>query len=274
MLPTAGLFLPETLHRQKRPVPNQAPMDAARLKYFQRTSNQPKNEVRVADTYKHLTPDAASTENINVFQSVTTTFQFAEFVSSSSKASSEAQGIATLIHHVRQDLNEASRLYLSFAVSNFLEAWPDKKSWIDGILLHIRRSLNDIGSYIETIRVARNDEGVTGLKRRFEWISGHLKRLSYQQQTLSTCHQSLINAINIMQTVELCGVNNGTLQDTIFEAPVQPWLRGDDALVLRGPYSRREYRLSQKNLSLSSMYLAEGDADNIESTCTSLIRSN
>ena len=267
MLPTAGLFLPDTLHRREEgSVPGRPETDNARLKYFQRKTGRPKQEVREAEKCVPSIVDVGSTEDLDSFPSVSTAFHFADFVSSSSKASSESHTLAILIHRVRQDVTEASRLYLSAAVSNFLDAWPDRKSWIDAILIDIRGALNDIGRYMETFRVAGDDGGANGLKRRFEWISGHQKRLSTKQQLLSTCHQSLVTAINIMQTVELCGVTNGTWQDPIYEAPVQPWVKNDDAQVLRGPYSRREYRLSQKNLSLSSTYLSQADQDNIEST--------
>jgi hypothetical protein len=265
MLPMAGLFLPETLHRSDRPVSSHTDTDSPRLKYFQRVSGQTKHEAKEAEVSSPATSSRTSTTD-NAFPSITTAFHFADFVFTSSKASPDAQAFALLINHVRQDVSEASRLYLSPAVSHFLEAWPDKKSWIDAILLDVRRSLNDVGSYMETFRVAGDDGGAAGIKKRFEWISGHQRRLVTRQQLLSTCHQSLITTINIMQTVELCGVTNGTWQDPIFEAPVQPWVKNDSALGLRGPYSRREYRMSQKNLSMSSMHLPRGEEDIVEST--------
>jgi len=265
MLPTAGLFLPETLHRREGPVPRHTDTDSTRLKYFQRKMARPKHEAREAEKSMVSLVDLGPLEDLEAFPSIATAFQFAHFVSSSSKPSSESHGLAILLHRVRQDVSEASRLYLSAAVSNFLDAWPDRKSWIDSILVDIRGALNDIGQYIETFRVAGEDGGAIGLKRRFEWISSHQKRLSTKQQLLSTCHQSLVTAINIMQTVELCGVTTGTWQDPIYEAPVQPWVKNDDAHVLRGPYSRREWRLSQKNLSSSNIHLPEDDQDTIES---------
>jgi hypothetical protein len=69
---------------------------------------------------------------------------------------------------------------------------------IDTTLIDIRRSLNEIGSYMETFRVAGDDGGAIGLKQKFEWVSSHQKRLLNKQQKLTACHQSLINAINIM----------------------------------------------------------------------------
>jgi hypothetical protein len=270
MLPTAGLFLPETLHRSDRPMSSHTDPDSTRLRYFQRKSGQTKHEAKEAGSPSAATSILASTGNIDNFSSIATASQFAEFVFTSSKATSDAHTLALLIGRVQQDVSEASRLYLSPAVINFLEAWPDKKTWIDAILIDVHRSLNDVGSYMESFRVVGDDGGPTGVKRRFEWIAAHQKKLVGRQQLLSTCHQSLVTTINIMQTVELCGVTNGTWQDPIYEAPVQPWTKSDPESVLRGPYSRREYRMSQKNFSISSMHLPQTEQDSLESTFTPL----
>jgi hypothetical protein len=265
MIPSAGLFLPETLHRREHPDSNHMESDITKLRYFQRKSGQPKLEAREAGMSLPSGLDEPPADT-NIFSSIATAFHFADFVFTSSKASSESHVLACLIDRVRKDVSEASRLYLSPRIFSFLEAWPDKKSRIDTILIDVRQSLNDIGRYMETFRVAGDDGGAAGLKRKFEWIANHQKRLMNKQQLLSTCHQSLMTAINIMQTVELCGVTNGLWQDPIYEAPVQPWVKRESSHILRGPYSRREYRISQKNLSLSSMYLPQPDEDDVEST--------
>ncbi|KAF2827015.1 hypothetical protein CC86DRAFT_455585 [Ophiobolus disseminans] len=264
MLPAAGLFLPETLHRREGHWPGLTETDGPRPKYFQRMAARPKHEARDADESMVSIPVLGSSEDLDAFPSIATAFQFAHFVSSSSKPSSDSHALASLLRRVQQDVSEANRLYLSAAVTNFLDAWPDRKVWVDNIFVDTRGALNDIGQYIETFRVAGDDGGATGLKRRFEWISGHQKRLSTKQQLLSACHSSLVTAINIMQTVELCGVTTGSWQDPIYEAPVQPWVKNDDANALRGPYSRREWRLSQKNLSASNIHLSESEQDNME----------
>jgi len=276
MLPTAGLFLPETLHRRDGHVPDNTDPDTTSLKYFQRKTPRSKTEAQEAEKSMVSIASLGSAEDLSGFPSIATAFQFADYVSSTSKRSSESQSLAILLHRVRQDVTGAARLYLSAAVLNFLDAWPDRKSWIDNILVDIRSALNEIGCYIETFRVAGEDGGAIGLKRRFEWISGHQKRLSTKQQLLTTCHQSLVTAINIMQTVELCGVTSGPWQDPIYEAPVQPWVKQDDTVSLRGPYARREWRLSQKNLSLSNINLSQAEQDTVESksfTGTSLVLS-
>ncbi|KAH7413739.1 hypothetical protein DE146DRAFT_601099 [Phaeosphaeria sp. MPI-PUGE-AT-0046c] len=248
MLPMAGLFLPESLHRRERPTTSQTEKNITRPNFFQRTSLRPEFAAREARSSVTSFSDMhSSSEDITHFSSSTIAFQFADFVFTSGKASSESRDLAFLIDRVRQDVAEASRLYLSPTILNFLDAWPDKKSRIDAILLDIHRALNDIGEYVaDTFRVP-GDEGETfGVKRKLEWISRQHKKITAKQQLLSTCHHSLVTAINIMQTVELCGVNNGAWQDPIYEAPVHPWVKPDHTDVLRGPYSRRETRLTRR----------------------------
>jgi hypothetical protein len=206
--------------------------------------------------------NAEHLEDMDEYPSISTAYQFADFVLTSAKASSESHTLAFLITRVRQDFSEASRLYLSPAVANFLEAWPDKKSWIDAIHIDIQRLLNDIGSSMESLRGASDEGGAMGIKRRFDWLSGHQKKLLNKQQILLTSHQSLMTTVNIMQTVELCGATTGKWQDPILEAPAHPWVRSARRDVFRGPYSRREFR--QKNFSVSSLHLPQAEA--MEST--------
>lgn len=183
-----------------------------------------------------------------IFGSTTTVFEYANFVYTSGKRSAEAEQFASLIWRTRQDLTEASRLYLSPTVTNFLDTWPDRKAWINKILFDIRKALDDLGCYIESARSDRDDD-TSKMKRKFEYILNHQKRLSSRQQTLAACQQSLSGAISVMQTVEQCVGLGGPVRDPIFEAPVRPW-RQSDSDIVRGPYSRRS---SSKNLSLSSI---------------------
>jgi hypothetical protein len=268
MLPIGGLYLPETLHRQDRGFPGQGKTEPARLKYFQKKAERSKPEVSETETSLRSFFDAKSPENVDAFPFIAIAFQYADFVSISSTASSESKALSQLISQARKNITEASCLYLSATVAQFLEAWPDKKTSIDATLVAIRRSLDDIGRDMNDLR-GTADNAVFGRKRKFEWSSNHQKQLLLKQRVLSNCHQSLLNAIGIMQVVELCVANNGIWQDPIHEAPAHPWIRSDDSLTLRGPYSRREYRMSQKNLSLSSMHLPESELENSESTYAS-----
>jgi hypothetical protein len=263
MLPTAGLFLPETLHRADLPTQVPREGEGTRLKYFQRMYGRPKQEAtrnsenrRPSTAIPMETPDDVSRD----FPSVPTTFGFAVYVLGSDKASSEILSFASLIQQVRQGIDEATRLYLSSAVSNFLDAYPGKRTWIEHTFREVRRALNDIGMDMD------NDGGTVASKREFEWGLKNQKRLLKRQQQLSNCHTQLTGAIYVMQTAELCGKSGTIVQEPIFEAPVRPWVPVDEKDVLRGPYSRQKHRASHTNLSMSNVTLSsEVEKDNFES---------
>ncbi|KAF1936081.1 hypothetical protein EJ02DRAFT_388009, partial [Clathrospora elynae] len=268
MLPSAGLFLPGTLHRAVGSMPVQVEGEGTALKYFQRRNARPKQERRSSEDRPSIAiPRDLSLENTNAFTSLATTFYFADYVSSSDKASTETVLFAHLIQLVRQDISEASRLYSLSAVSNFLDTWPNKRTWVDTSLLEVRHALNDIGVDMDTAWGHDEDGSTVASKRKFEWGMRNQKKLLKRQQQLKTCQHDLTGAIHIMQTVELFGLPGGVgmMQDPIFEAPVRPWVPNDDRNALRGPYSRQKYRPSQTNLSASNVTLSsEVEKDDVD----------
>ncbi|KAF1928222.1 uncharacterized protein M421DRAFT_391868 [Didymella exigua CBS 183.55] len=197
---------------------------------------------------------SVSSEDAKIASNPTSTvFGYADFVFSSNKRSTGAELFASLVWRTRHDLTEASRLYLSPTVSNFLESWPDRKAWIDKVLSNTRVALIDIGTCIESVRSNRDDDGISRMKRKFDYTLSHQKRIAHRQQTLANTHQVLLGAIQVMQTVEQCAGLGGSVPDPIFEAPVRPWLRSDSEIV-RAPYSRRK---SSRNLSALSVASSE-----------------
>lgn len=256
MLPTAGLFLPETLHRRLPMTTMEA--DSTRLSFFARQSARSKSDTKSFGKNSPSTADSSLDRSQSSPTSLSIASGYADFVLASRKPSSESTNFATLIHQVREHVKEASRLYLSPTVKNFLDAWPDKRSYIDIILNDVRSSLDDIGTYVNN--VGNDVEGIS-LRRRYEWVLGHHKKIATRQQALASCHQSLMTAIGIMQTVELCGVSNGMWQDPIYEAPVQPWVKREDSHLMRGPYSRQKARVSQKNLRSTSIHSEMSEKD-------------
>lgn len=264
MMPTAGLFLPETLHRRDPSTSEPVVTEGARLKYFQRPAARPTVE---PSKVENLTTSIMSRPHSAAsFPTLNIALDFADYVCSSSKASSETTSVANLIYRVQSDITEASRLCSSPTVMNILDDWPDKKSWMIAVLADVRRALSDIGSMIETFRLPGDDGGASGLRRRFEYAMGHQKKLSNKQQHLYVCHQSLTTAISMMQGVELGAMSGAHWPDPIYEAPVQPWIKKDGTEILRGPYSRRDFRLSQKNMSSSSIQLYGSATDSYDGT--------
>lgn len=263
MLPTAGLYLPETSHSKNdfSATPNEA--ERTRLRSFQWKNARQRQELKgPEDGISTLPVKGLPTEDsTNVFTSLATAFNFADIVSSSNKASSETVCFANLIQGVRQDIVEASRLYHSPAVSSFLDAWPDKRTWVELTLHEVRHTLNEIGLDMDATRVNRDDDASVVARRKFEWFLSHQKRHLKKQNQLQTCQRELAGAIHVMQTAEMCGLPGGMLEDPIHEAPVRPWIPVDDRDALRGPYSRQKLRASHINLSVSTVALSDVGED-------------
>lgn len=248
MMPGAGLYLPNTLTKSL----DQTEKRAAKTKSSGRKSSQDSNMDRESITFSR----SSSEDVTRVFSSLSTVFDFADWASVQGKVSSDSDVFVSNLQRVRRDVTEASRLYSSHTVADYLESWPDKKIWIDDIIRDIERALNDIGRFIEAVRVSGDDGGTAGLKRKFQWALSHQKKLVSKQQHLMICHQSLMSAVQLMQTAEM----NATF-DPIHELPVptQPWTEDDLGGVLRSPRSRQKWRSNQKNSSVPSITVSEPD---------------
>lgn len=243
MIPGAGLYLPETLYRQ---APSE-PTEVTRLKMFSKHAARPRQESRDSDSSAPTLESPSQEEGVELYPSITTAYDYADDDAATNGA--EPSALISLIHNAREGLTEASRLYLSPAVDYFLEAWPEERYRTENVVHDVRAALNDIGAYLESVQTSAGKYG--GWQRKVERALTNPKKLGQKQEALSTSYQSLTNAITMMKTVEQCNVTSGIAQDPIFEAPTQP-VKRKDSRPIRGPYSRREIRHSQKNLALSS----------------------
>ncbi|EFQ86603.1 hypothetical protein PTT_18128 [Pyrenophora teres f. teres 0-1] len=268
MLPTAGLFLPETLHRAEFPTTAPTGTEGTKLKYFQRKHVRPKQDRKESEGRSSITaPDETRNGPSTDFPAISTAYSFADHVLSSEKASPDLLTFANIIRLVRIDTEEANRLYISSVVANFLDSFPAKRIWIESSLQEVQCALNDIGKDMDVARGQEEDNSIASFKRKIDWGLKNQKRLLKKQQQLSTCHSQLTGAIYVMQTAELCGKPGTITQDPIFEAPARPWVPHNEMNAQRGPYSRKNYRTSQANLSASNLTLSsEAQWDDAETT--------
>lgn len=257
MLPTIGLYLPESLYPNYPPESEITETPRAKRRLAERKSSERKSIDRRSIAQK-------SAEDVSkAVSSLSNLFRFADFVASQDEVSSDVEVFVNLIQHVHRDVTLASNLRASPAVVEYCEYWPGKKAWIDEVLKDVQRALDDINAYVENARVTGDEGGVVRMKQKFEWVLTHHQKLKTRQVALDACHRSLYAAILLMQMVEQGGVIVGHepegMAPMVYEAPSQPWLRDDNGDHLRGPHSRQKWRMSQRNLSLPSIMVSESD---------------
>jgi hypothetical protein len=214
---------------------------------------------------KCVTSTGRSSEDASSgFSSLSTVFNFVDFALSRNNVSADNQVFVNLIHRVRHDLTEAIRLRSCSAVLFYYELYPEKQTRIDQILLDVQKALNEIGTYMENVRVSGDN---VGLKHKFEWVLSHHQKLQTRQGFLSVCHQSLMATIPLMQQLEMRGVQRsfelaGTMPNNS-EAPNRPWLYDEGGgSVLHGT---KKWQYSQRNLSLPSIMVSEHEGEQLRS---------
>ena len=241
------------------------------MKYFQR---RPKHQSRTSDDRRPSTaiPRDAPSDDSDEFPAIPTAYYYADYVLSSEKASSDILAFVGVIQDVRQQIDEAKRLYLSAAVLNFFDAYPSKRTWIQESLQEVQRTLNDIGMDMDSAWGHDGDGGTVASRRKLEWGLKYQKKQLKKRTQLIHCLAELKGAIHVMQTAELCGRTGAMFQEPIFEAPARPWVPHDERDALRGPYSRQRVRLSHNSPSMSNLTLAsETDKDEFESKFITVI---
>ena len=181
----------------------------------------------------------------SVFTSITTVFRLVDFAVALKEISSENRAFITLIQRVREDVVEALRLRKLSTISAHLAGVPGKKAWVDGAIMDIHRSLNDIGLYVEDSRIDGESRGGAKMKQRFEWVLSHHQKLIAKELSLRTCHRSLMGAIHSMQAVESTGEDGG---GDSFEVPGLPppsyrsrtsLLEVDEEEIFKSPFARK-----------------------------------
>ena len=143
--------------------------------------------------------DPITLSTATIFSAITTTFKLVEFCVALKEVSSESRIFLSLIERVRKDLREALRERQE--KSAILQAMPGKRAWIDDAITDVKRTLNDIGLLIENARVDVDKGKSVTLKHRFEWVLSNHQKFITREMSLSTCHSSLLSAINAMHTL-------------------------------------------------------------------------
>lgn len=180
--------------------------------------------------------DEFSRSNLS-FTSISTALSFANFVTGLHDAPSEIRSLVTIIQRVQEDVERALRLRSSPAVRNYCAERLEDKRWIYNALSDAQRALDDVGRYVENVRVTGSSENGSAVKMRskFDWVLRHHRRLRDRKTTLLFCHQSLSTVINLMQNLQMAEMGallegqSGLPMFQTLGLPSRPSKRHDDA---------------------------------------------
>jgi hypothetical protein len=192
----------------------------------------------------------------SIFTAISTIFGFSDFVSALNQVSEDNRIFISLIERVRYDVDEAFRLRRCRRVADHFGRFPKERTWIDGTIMDVQRSLNDLGLYVENAKVDLDSRVEVKMKNKFEWVLRNPQKLITRQIALSTCHHSLMVAIQAMHTVEM-GISGGAFDENSAALSIPASNRPGSDLVsndtLLGPYTRRKKSgVDRKDLQVSA----------------------
>jgi hypothetical protein len=138
------------------------------------------------------------------FSAINAAFTFADLIARLNDVPEEARRFSTLIQRVRLDYYEAIRLHARHAVQARFIAEADEKAYIEGTIRSAKRALEDIGMFVEKIRVqdSKGPDGKQGsisIAKRVEWLWRYRSKVDSSERVLDTSHKSLLAAVQRMQ---------------------------------------------------------------------------
>jgi len=141
-------------------------------------------------------------ETREAYPAVETTFQFSKFAGQLPGVDAANLTFICLIEKIREDIDETERLLGIPSIHAVLENSPRKRTWVNNGIHNIESALNDIGLFIERIRLDKDDLSMNSFERRVQLVLQSSGKLENQRSELATCHQTLIAMLNVLSPLE------------------------------------------------------------------------
>ncbi|KAF1926302.1 uncharacterized protein M421DRAFT_7227 [Didymella exigua CBS 183.55] len=138
-----------------------------------------------------------------VFTSIGSAFKFADVAIRIAEVGSENAVFVRTICVVRSDLEEVERLLSEDTVQKKLTATPGKLPWIKTAIHNTRYALNEIGRWVERVRVEQESTGSIRFDTRVRWVFSDHEKLLSRKTELSTCHQQLSSILGYLVGLEV-----------------------------------------------------------------------
>jgi hypothetical protein len=148
------------------------------------------------------------------FAFLNSAFKLAEFAVKINAVESENGVFVRMIQRVRLDLEETERLLCVPSVKKKLASTPGKLPWIQGSINSTKRTLNDIGRWVERVRSDKEGYGSISWENRVRWVFNDHDKLVTRRMELGTSHQTLSTVLSYLAPLE-------QTETAIDEAPPQ-----------------------------------------------------
>ena len=136
------------------------------------------------------------------FPAIEATYHFSKYASQLPEVDATNFSLVQLIERVRSDIDETERLLGIPSVNLVLEHSPLKRTWVKNGIHNIKSALNDIGLFIERIRLGKNGGADINFAAKVRLVFQSSGRLENQRSELATCHQTLIAILNVLSPLE------------------------------------------------------------------------
>jgi hypothetical protein len=206
--------------------------------------------------YEPKTNEFKAAPMAQVFGAINSLIKACELAFKLSEVSEESAVFLRTILRVRDDITETERLLSCLQVKAHLERLPEKRKWIKDTIVDTKKSMNEIGKYVERARNEKDREGTISLTTRWQWVLSAHDKLDNRREELSACHRSLGNILNFLIPLE--GDRSPASISSSDEPP--PAYNSGSSTYFANPQMwrkmRRRYLSSEGEIKLTSMHIA------------------
>jgi hypothetical protein len=136
------------------------------------------------------------------FASLNSAFKLSEYAVKFYGVGTENGVFVRMIQQVRLDLEETERLIHVPSVRAKLISTPGKLPWIKGAILSAKTALNEIGRWVERVRVDQEGYGSVSWENRVRWVFHDNEKVLNRTLELGTSHQALSNVLVYLAPLE------------------------------------------------------------------------
>lgn len=136
------------------------------------------------------------------FAFLNSAFKLSEYAVKLYEVESENGVFLRMIQRVRLDLEETERLLSVPSVKEKLISTPEKLPWVKGVVVSTKSALNEIGKWVERVRVEKEGYGNISFDTRVRWVFKDREKLVTRSMELRTSHQALSTVLAYLVPLE------------------------------------------------------------------------